>query len=200
MGSAGPLVIDGNAVNIPLATTEGALVASTNRGCKAVTMSGGVTTALLAKGMTRGPFIKLPSLSRSVQVRDWIDRNYTHVKQVFEATSNHIRLISIKPFVAGRYLFLRFKADTGEAMGMNMLSKATEAAINLIRDQCCPDALMTCLSGNFCTDKKAGSHLNWSDGRGYSISAEATISREALRSVSKLKGKNWPNWPQPRIY
>jgi hydroxymethylglutaryl-CoA reductase (NADPH) len=186
VGIAGPLVVDGRECLIPLATTEGALVASTNRGCKAASVSGGVATVLTGKGMTRGPFIRLPGLARASQVKDWIDASFSAVSAVFNATSSHIRLVSVRTTLAGRYLFVRFKADTGEAMGMNMLSKASEAALKLIQEKACPDAEMVCLSGNYCTDKKAGAAVNWVDGRGYSVVAEALIPAAILRDVLKV--------------
>lgn len=187
VGVAGPLTVDGRPCLLPLATTEGALVASVNRGCRAV--AGGVTTAVLAKGMTRGPLIKLPSLARAAEVKRWVDAHWQPVlAPVFEATSRHLRLAAVRTTLAGRYLFLRFKADTGEAMGMNMVSKAAQAATEHLLAHVCPDALLSCLSGNYCTDKKAGAALNWADGRGYSVAAEAVVSPAALRTVLKVAG------------
>lgn len=186
VGTAGPHVVDGKEYMVPLATTEGALVASTNRGCKAVSLGGGITTVITGKGMSRGPFIRLPSLSRAWQVKDWIDSNFDEISSPFNSTSSHIRLLSIRTTLAGRFLFIRFKADTGEAMGMNMVSKATESVLALINREACPDAEMICMSGNYCTDKKAGAALNWADGRGYSILAEALLPESVLREVLKV--------------
>lgn len=186
VGLAGPLLIDGKLYEVPLATLEGALVASTNRGCKAVSACGGVKTIVTGKGMTRGPFIKLSSILRAEQVKLWIRDHYDAIKEAFEGTSRHLKLLELDTKIAGYYLFLRFKGDTGEAMGMNMLSKGTDAALKFIITTACPDALYSCLSGNFCTDKKAGASLNWTSGRGYSVVAEAQVSKEVLSSVLKV--------------
>lgn len=189
LGMAGPLLVDGHRHWIPLATTEGALVASTSRGCKAIEESGGegVRTLLLSKGMTRGPFLQLPSLTRAAETRAWIEAHRQEIQVAFEAGSSHLKLLSLSCTLAGSFLFLRFRADTGEAMGMNMVSRGTQAALDLILKEACPDALMACLSGNYCTDKKAGAALNWSQGRGYSVTAEAFIKPAALRKVLKIE-------------
>ncbi len=125
VGYAGPLLLDGVSYNVPMSTTEGALVASTNRGCRAVASSGGVHSSLLNDGMTRGPVVRLPSATEASKVKLWLDHsdNYQLVEQEFNSTSRFARLKSLHSALAGRLLYIRFKASTGDAMGMNMLSK-----------------------------------------------------------------------------
>lgn len=125
VGFAGPLLVDGETFFLPMATTEGCLVASTNRGCSAVALNGGVRTQLVADGMSRGPVVRLPDIRRAAQVMAWLD-DPAHVKLVkesFNATSRFARLQKIRVQNAGRHLFIRFVAKTGDAMGMNMVSK-----------------------------------------------------------------------------
>ena len=83
VGFAGPLIVDGETFFLPMATTEGCLVASTNRGCSAVALNGGVRTQLVADGMSRGPVVRLPDIRRAAQVMAWLD-NPTHVKLMKE--------------------------------------------------------------------------------------------------------------------
>lgn len=136
VGVAGPLLLDGEYFHVPMATTEGALVASTNRGCRALSMAGGgggVRSYLLGDGMTRGPVVRFPSAVEAGQVKLWLEKrhNFTAVADAFNSTSGFARLVSVQTAVAGRLLYTRFKATTGDAMGMNMLSKVRENIISL---------------------------------------------------------------------
>lgn len=125
VGYAGPLLLDGTPYHVPMSTTEGALVASTNRGCRAVASAGGIHSAVLDDGMTRGPVVKLPSATQASEVKLWLDNagNFEMVEEVFNSTSRFARLKKLQTGLAGRLLYIRFKASTGDAMGMNMLSK-----------------------------------------------------------------------------
>ena len=128
VGVAGPLLLDGKYFHIPMATTEGALVASTNRGCRALSVAGGVTSHVVGDGMTRGPVVRFPSAGEASQVKLWLDNrdNFSTVSNAFNSTSGYARLVSVQCAVAGRLLYIRFKATTGDAMGMNMLSKVSQ--------------------------------------------------------------------------
>lgn len=125
VGYAGPLLLDGHSVYVPMSTTEGALVASTNRGCRAVSSSGGIKSSILGDGMTRGPVVRMPSAAEAGSVKVWLDDhdNFSTVAESFNSTSRFARLQSLQTAVAGRLVYIRFKATTGDAMGMNMLSK-----------------------------------------------------------------------------
>ncbi|XP_054160374.1 3-hydroxy-3-methylglutaryl-coenzyme A reductase-like isoform X2 [Oppia nitens] len=189
LGIAGPLLLNNNQYYVPMATTEGCLVASTNRGCRALVMSGGVNSAVYKDGMTRGPVIHFPTAIRSAEAMKWLqeDKNFERIKLIFDSTSRFARLQRIHPRVAGRYLYLRFIGSTGDAMGMNMLSKGTELAIQeLIR--VFPDIQATCLSGNFCTDKKAAA-VNWIEGRGKSVVCEAVVPAKVIEKVLKTSAE-----------
>jgi len=185
VGVAGPLLLDGQEVIVPMATTEGCLVASTSRGCKAISMSGGATSAILGNGMTRAPVLKMPSVARAVALKEWLDvpENFQKVKDAFDCTSRFGRLLSIKTFIAGKNVFVRFKCFTGDAMGMNIVSKGVEKGMEVIKHHH-PDMRMLSLSGNVCTDKKPSS-LNWTDGRGRTVVAEAIIRRLVVETVLK---------------
>lgn len=73
VGVAGPLVVDGKEYTVPMATTEGCLVASTNRGCKAILASGGASSMLLRDGMTRAPVVRFSSAKRAVQLKFFVE-------------------------------------------------------------------------------------------------------------------------------
>lgn len=187
LGVAGPLIIDGQHYYLPMATTEGVLVASTNRGCKAINAAGGATTVLTGDGMTRGPCVGFSTLARAGAAKLWLDSEEGEkmMRSKFNSTSRFARLQSMKTALAGTYLYIRFKTTTGDAMGMNMISKGVECALEYMSEQAgFEDMSIISVSGNFCTDKKPAA-INWIDGRGKSVVAEAIIPGDVVRSVLK---------------
>jgi hydroxymethylglutaryl-CoA reductase (NADPH) len=187
VGVAGPLVIDGQSFFIPMATTEGVLVASTSRGCKAINSGGGAITVLTADGMTRGPVVTFETLERAGAAKLWLDseEGQTTMRNAFNSTSRFARLQSMKTAIAGTNLYIRFKTTTGDAMGMNMISKGCEHALNVMQNEAgFDDMVIISLSGNYCSDKKPAA-INWIEGRGKSVVAEAIIPGDVVKSVLK---------------
>lgn len=187
VGVAGPLVIDGQSFFLPMATTEGVLVASVSRGCKAINSGGGAITVLTGDGMTRGPCVSFETLERAGAAKLWLDSEdgQNTMKKAFNSTSRFARLQSMKTAVAGTNLYIRFKTTTGDAMGMNMISKGVEHALNVMSTEAgFDDMQIVSLSGNFCMDKKPAA-INWIEGRGKSVVAEAIIPGEVVKSVLK---------------
>lgn len=185
VGVVGPLLLNGEEYHVPMATTEGTLLASTNRGLKAVHKSGGIEATVYGDGMTRAPVVEFPSSREACEMASWLqDRfNFELVKDKFDETSRYARLESLLPIVCGRLLFIRFKATTGDAMGMNMVSKGAEHALRWLRELHQGMKIIS-LSGNVCTDKKSSS-VNWVLGRGKSVVAEARIPESVVQSVLK---------------
>ncbi|KAL2826718.1 hydroxymethylglutaryl-coenzyme A reductase-domain-containing protein [Aspergillus cavernicola] len=186
VGLAGPLVIDGKSYFLPMATTEGVLVAGVMRGSKAINAGGGVQSVITADGMTRGPCVTFESLDRTAEAKAWLDSGVgqTVMKTAFNSTTRYGRLQTMKTAMAGTNLYIRFKASTGDAMGMNMISKGVEHALNTMRKEGFEDMDIISLSANYCSDKKPAA-INWIDGRGKSVVAQATIPPEVVRSVLK---------------
>ncbi|NJE60832.1 hydroxymethylglutaryl-CoA reductase (NADPH) [Thermococcus sp. 21S7] len=188
MGVAGPLRINGEYAKgefyIPLATTEGALVASVNRGCSALTAAGGVETTIIDDKMTRAPLLKCPDARRAREVAEWVRANidYLQEKAVSKVT-RHGKLRDVKPYIVGNNLYLRFEFETGDAMGMNMVTIASEEIMKVIEEHF-PDVRYLALSGNLCVDKKPNA-MNFINGRGKTVIAEAVIPREIVEK--KLK-------------
>ncbi|CCC07826.1 unnamed protein product [Sordaria macrospora k-hell] len=186
VGVAGPLVIDGQSYFVPMATTEGVLVASTSRGCKAINSGGGAVTVLTADGMTRGPCVQFETLERAGAAKLWLDseKGQSTMKKAFNSTSRFARLESMKTAMAGTNLYIRFKTTTGDAMGMNMISKGVEHALSVMYNEGFEDMNIVSVSGNYCTDKKPAA-INWIDGRGKSVVAEAIIPGDVVKNVLK---------------
>ncbi|HWQ16287.1 MAG TPA: hydroxymethylglutaryl-CoA reductase (NADPH) [Sulfolobales archaeon] len=187
LGVAGPLRIVGEHVSgdfyIPLATTEGALVASVSRGSKAITMSGGAYAIVYRDGMTRAPLFKTSSVKKALELVKWVSENFDEIKKVAESTTRHGKLVSIEPYIAGNNVWLRFKFTTGDAMGMNMVTIAVDKAARFISERF-GGAELVALSGNMCVDKKP-SYINSILGRGKGVVAEAIIKKDVVSSVLK---------------
>lgn len=189
LGVAGPIMVDGQNYFLPMATTEGVLVASTSRGAKAINAGGGAVTVVTGDGMTRGPCIGFDSLVRAGAAKNWLDSDEGQrtMKDAFNSTSRFARLRSMKSAIAGTNIYVRFRATTGDAMGMNMISKGVEHALSVMaNDAGFDDMRVVTVSGNYCTDKKAAA-INWIDGRGKGVVAEATIPGAVVKSVLKCE-------------
>ncbi|MFQ6085285.1 MAG: hydroxymethylglutaryl-CoA reductase (NADPH) [Candidatus Bathyarchaeia archaeon] len=187
MGIAGPLPIDGDYAKgdfyIPLCTTEGALVASVNRGCSAIAQSGAARPKIIRDGMVRAPLLKTPSARHAYRLSEWVRENFGKVKEAAESTTRHGRLLRIDPYVVGSNVFLRMIYSTGDAMGMNMATIASGEACMLIEREF-PDAKLVSVSGNLCVDKKP-SAMNLIQGRGKSLVSEAVVKREVALDTLK---------------
>ncbi|PPD69698.1 hypothetical protein GOBAR_DD33427 [Gossypium barbadense] len=185
VGIAGPLLINGREYSVPMATTEGCLVASTNRGCKAIHLSGGATSTLLRDGMTRAPVVRLGTAKRAADLKLYLEDpdNFDTLAVVFNRSSRFGRLQGIKCAIAGKNLYLRFTCTTGDAMGMNMVSKGVQNVLDFLQTDF-PDMDVMGISGNFCSDKKPAA-VNWTEGRGKSVVCEAIIKGDVVRKVLK---------------
>ncbi|KGL80047.1 3-hydroxy-3-methylglutaryl-coenzyme A reductase [Tinamus guttatus] len=185
VGVAGPLFLDNKEFQVPMATTEGCLVASTNRGCRAICLGGGASICILADGMTRGPVVRLPTACQAAEVKAWLESSegFKIIKEAFDSTSRFARLQKLLISLAGRNLYIRFQSKTGDAMGMNMISKGTEKALASLNEKF-PDLQLIAISGNYCTDKKPAA-INWIEGRGKSVVCEAVIPAKVVREVLK---------------
>ena len=185
LGVAGPLTIKGETVSgdffLPLATTEGALIASVNRGCKAVA-DGGVNTASYKSGATRGPVFYTGNLENEKKLFNWIKKNENKIKQTAESTSSHLKFRKLMVRGLANYAFVRFSFDTGSAMGMNMVTIATEKIVELIEKETGVSCIS--LAGNFDIDKKPA-WLNFIESRGYKVWAETVIKQDTLGRVLK---------------
>jgi hydroxymethylglutaryl-CoA reductase (NADPH) len=181
MGVVGPLPVDGSAADgehyLPLATTEGALLASVNRGVSTIRNAGGATVRVLKSGMTRAPVFKVDDVAAAGEVSAWVRENVDELAETAEATTGHGELQDVTPYVVGDSVFLRFSYDTKDAMGMNMATIATEAACEVVEAE--TPAELVALSGNLCSDKKPAA-INAVEGRGRTVAADVLIPHEQV--------------------
>ncbi|MFB6129720.1 MAG: hydroxymethylglutaryl-CoA reductase (NADPH) [Salinigranum sp.] len=181
MGVAGPVTVDGEAADgeryLPLATTEGALVASVNRGCSVLGAAGGATARVVKSGMTRAPAFRVADVAEAKALVEWVGENESALREAAESTTSHGELLEVTPYVVGNAVYLRFRYDTKDAMGMNMATIATRAAAEVIESE--TTASLVALSGNLCADKKPAA-VNAVEGRGRSVAADVTVPREVV--------------------
>ncbi len=185
IGVAGPLRIDGEYAQgdflVPLATTEGTLVASYSRGMRLLSESGGVKTTVIEQLMQRTPVFVMDDARQARELGHWVAAHFAEVKFVAEATTRVGKLIEIIQFAVGPMRHLRFNYSTGDAAGQNMTAKATYAACEWIC-QNYPGGARYILSGNTDTDKKY-SRMSLLHTRGTRVVAEAVIKKAALREI-----------------
>lgn len=187
LGVAGPLQVKSSKLKVqsyflPLATTEGALVASINRGCKVITLSGGITVFAHKAGTTRGPVFYTGSLEKSKMFYQWIKNNETLLKKTAESTSSYITFKSAKTRTLANYAYVRFSFDTSDAMGMNMVTIATQKLVEIIEKK----TGISCLAvaGNYDIDKKPA-WINFINNRGIKVWADIIIKKEIVKTVLK---------------
>jgi hydroxymethylglutaryl-CoA reductase (NADPH) len=177
IGVAGPLLVHGEDAQgefyVPLATAEGTLVASYNRGMKLLYAAGGVKTTVVDDRMQRAPCFIFESAREARDFGHWLDEHFDEIKAVAESTTRSGRLQDIEQYSASRMLYTRFNYTTGDAAGQNLTGKATQAACRWIVEQY-PDIEQYFLESNFATDKKS-SQVNMLRTRGKRVVAEAVI-------------------------
>ncbi|MFB6252480.1 MAG: hydroxymethylglutaryl-CoA reductase (NADPH) [Halobellus sp.] len=181
IGVAGPVEVNGGAASgeayLPLATTEGALLASINRGCSVLSQAGGANARVLKSGMTRAPVFRVTDVIEAEALVSWVRDNVDRLTEAAESTTSHGELDDVTPYVVGNSVYIRFRYDTKDAMGMNMATIATEAACDVVESE--TGAELVALSGNLCTDKKPAA-INAVEGRGRTVTADVTIPREVV--------------------
>jgi hydroxymethylglutaryl-CoA reductase (NADPH) len=182
IGLAGPLRVNGEHADgdfyVPMATAEGTLVASYNRGMKLVREAGGVKTTVMDDAMQRAPAFVFDSARESRAFGRWLEESFDEIKAAAETTTKSGRLRDIEQYSASRILYTRFNYTTGDAAGQNLSGKATAAACAWITSNY--DGIRHFfLESNFATDKKS-SQVNMLRTRGKRVVAEATIPNELI--------------------
>lgn len=182
IGFAGPLTIHGEHAQgdfiVPMATTEGTLVASYNRGIKVLNLSGGVKCTVIGDSMQRAPVFVFDNALESREFVKWVQASLPKIAEEAEATSSVAKLQYIDPYLASKFAYLRFNYSTGDAAGQNMVGRATFAACSWILDNY-PGIRHFYLESNLATDKKA-SQVNVMHTRGKRVVAECVIKRSVL--------------------
>jgi len=188
IGLAGPLLVNGEHAQgefyVPMATIEGTLVASYNRGMRVIRESGGVMTTVCGEAMQRAPGFIFKNARDARDFKQWLEENFDAIKAKAETTTSVGKLLEIEAYIAHNMVHTRFDYSTGDAAGQNMTGKATFVACEWIREQV-PYMRHYMLSGAFDTEKRT-SFVNSLKGRGRRVTAELTIPREVLANVLRI--------------
>jgi hydroxymethylglutaryl-CoA reductase (NADPH) len=187
LGLAGPVLIHGQYVKgekiwLPLATNEAALVAGVQRGAKAINLAGGLKTLVHYDGMSRAPMIEAPDIYEARRLCERVKADAAYVKSLQRFIYDpFVRLQSIDPYQLGTKVILRMNCKTGDAMGMNGVTKAAaDITRGILEDY--PGWKLITISSNMCTDKK-NAHINVLCGRGKAVQTEVFLSDEVLAKV-----------------
>lgn len=182
LGFAGPIRVNGEHAQgeflVPLATTEGTLLASYNRGIKVINLAGGVKCTVVDDKMQRAPVFIFESAREARDFSHWVADNIEAIREEAESTSSVAKLVDIDTYLASKFAYLRFNYETGDAAGQNMVGRATFAACSWILEHI--DYIERFyLESNLATDKKA-SQVNVMRTRGKRVIAEVTVPRDVL--------------------
>ena len=179
---------------MPLATTEAALVASYSRGAQLITAAGGASVALLAEGVTRAPGFEFDSVNKAGEFVDWVLENLDSIRAAAESTTRHGKLLDVRVTIEGNHVYLGFDYFTGDASGQNMVTVATQAAVDLIVETSPVKPRFYLVEANLSGDKKATA-ISFTSVRGKKVTAEATIPadlvRERLRTTPEQMVECW---------
>jgi hydroxymethylglutaryl-CoA reductase (NADPH) len=185
VGLAGPLLVDGEHAQgeflIPLATTEGTLVASYNRGIQTLNLCGGVKCTVIGDAMQRAPVFVFDDARGARDFGRWVAESLEQIRPEAESTSRIAKLQYIDTYLSNKFAYLRFNFSTGDAAGQNMVGRATFAACSWILEHYKGAPIRHFyLESNFATDKKA-SQINVMRTRGKRVVAEAVVKRDILQ-------------------
>jgi hydroxymethylglutaryl-CoA reductase (NADPH) len=198
-GVIGPLNIVGTDAHgdfyVPLATTEGALVASYGRGARATRMSGGITSICLIEGVQRSPVFKFDNIGSLGQFVMWVLEQANKFHEIVAVNSRHAQLIDMKTNIEGNQLILTFDYLTGDAAGQNMVTLCTDAICQYIVREAPVKPTMWFIESNYSGDKKATA-LSFSSVRGKKVTAEVLIPKDIVQGILRTTTENMVNYWQ----
>lgn len=189
VGLAGPLLLRGehargDAFRVPLATTEGALVASFSRGMKAITQSGGATVRVVDEGVHRAPYFKFSDLGSAARFVEWVAGRTPIFEEITGQNSRYARLKAVTPRLEGNAVTLCFTFTTGDAAGQNMVTICTDRICRYVVANFPGGVGEWYLEANASGDKKA-SWVGFGGVRGRAAVAEVTLPAEVVADVLK---------------
>jgi len=187
LGIAGPLHVNGDHAQgefyVPMATSEGTLVASYNRGMRVIRECGGVKCTVVGDNMQRAPVFAFEDAAGARRFADWLKTQTETLRRLCSESDRFVTLKYVDYYLASRFCYTRFNFTTGDAAGMNMVGKATFAACNwILQNFKGADVKDFYLEANFATDKKA-SMINSMRTRGKRVTAEMVVKRQVLRDI-----------------
>lgn len=191
-GIVGPLKVLGTAADgdffVPLATSEGALVASYHRGAKATRLAGGITSICLVEAVQRSPVFKFNNIAELGTFLIWMLPQIETFQKITEETSRYAKLLEVRPNIEGNNLFITFEYQTGDASGQNMVTICTDEICRFIIANTPVQPVFWFIEGNYSGDKKATA-LSFTTVRGKKVTAEVELPKEIVEKVLKTTPK-----------
>jgi len=188
LGIAGPLTMVGEHAEgdfyIPMATTEGTLLASYSRGMRVISECGGVRATVVKHSMQRAPVFLFDNAIEAREFGKWLDENIDSIRGVVKTSSKTARLIEVEQYIVANMMYTRFCYTTGDAAGQNMTGRATLFACEWIRANH-PLKPRYLLSGNMETDKKH-SMMNMIQTRGKRVIAEFVLKKDVAKELLRV--------------
>ena len=176
LGIAGPLLIHGTHAHgvfyVPLATTEGALVRSYERGMTTLTRAGGATVRVIRDENRVSPVFLFSDVATAFEFGSRLQESFNSIREEAEATTRHGKLLRLEWQPVGREVIVHFSYFTADAHGMNMIVKATERACQWIL--CHSDAVDFYLFSGSCSEKHSSGSL-LAGGKGKKVVAGALL-------------------------
>ena len=198
-GIVGPLHIVGTDAKgdffVPLATSEGALVASYDRGARATRLSGGITSICLIEGVQRSPVFKFDNIASMGQFIIWILPQLPKMREIVKASSRHAELLDMRTNTEGNQLILTFDYFTGDASGQNMVTFCTDEICKYLVSESPIKPLYWFIEGNYSGDKKATA-VSFTSVRGKKVTSEAEIPAEIVRQILRTTAQDMANYWQ----
>jgi len=190
VGVIGPLKINGEHASgnfyVPMSTTEGALISSYNRGARAINLSGGVNVVVTRDEIQRAPYFVLENVFKAKEFTKWVGENFPRIQEAAERTTRYGKLLRMHSYIQGRIVYLRLHFSTGDAMGMNMITKASQAVCKFISEHF--PIISYTIESNMAVDKKPA-HINTILGRGKSVTAEALFNERVISKFMRTTAK-----------
>jgi hydroxymethylglutaryl-CoA reductase (NADPH) len=198
-GVIGPLRVIGTAAEgdffVPLATSEGALVASYHRGAKATHLAGGVRSVCLTQGVQRAPMFRFKDLSDLGKFIVWLLPLDQQFRDIVAQTSRFAQLDDISTNIEGNQLTIIFNYTTGDASGQNMVTICTDAICKWIIENAPIKPEYWFIEGNFSGDKKATA-MSFMNVRGKKVTAEVELSADIVSQVLKTTSRKMAQYWQ----
>lgn len=188
VGLAGPVTVHGDHAKgtfyIPMATTEGTLVASTSRGMKVINECGGVRVKMVRNGgIQRAPVFEFHSIDDAYEFTQSLTEDWSWLIPVMESTTSHGKLIDIRCWQMGSLVCIRMTMDPGDASGQNMVSIAAQKGVEALLEKF-PNVKRFRMGGGL-SGEKVPSNVNILMGRGKGVTASVSIPADIMRRITR---------------
>jgi hydroxymethylglutaryl-CoA reductase (NADPH) len=200
LGVAGPVRIEGRAACgnffVPLATSEGTLVASFQHAFNAINRSGGARAVCSHEQVGRAPCFEFANLTEAAQFAAWLPTRLEALRATVAGTSRYCRLIELRACIVGNTVYTTLEFKTGDAAGQNMVTLAAQAICRQVLAET-PVTPRTWLVESMLSGDKRASPLSFRAARGRNASAEVVLPAKQVERYWRTDAQNMARaWSQ----